>query len=201
MKLFGLTGGIGSGKSTVASVFKTLGIPVYESDARAKELMTSHPDVKSQIKDLLGENAYHPDDSLNRKWIAERVFTDTLLLEQLNEIVHPAVYQDLLNWSKQEDQLKAPYLIQESAILFEENLTSRLTGAILVVADKETRIARVMQRDQVTREHIERRMGHQWDDAKKIPLCDYVIFNDKDRSLIQQVRDVDLLIRTTLKAG
>ena len=200
MKLFGLTGGIGSGKSTVAAIFSTLGIPVYQSDYRAKELMT-HPDLQKQIKNLLGEEAYHADATLNRGWIASRVFTDAILLDQLNSIVHPAVYQDLLNWSKQENQVKAPYLIQESAILFEENLTARLTGAILVVADKETRIARVMQRDNVTRESVLKRIENQWDDARKIPMSDYVIFNDNDRSLIQQVKDIDAAIRSTLTAG
>ena len=201
MKLFGLTGGIGSGKSTVASIFATLGVPVYESDVRAKELMTSQPNVISQIKDLLGEDAYHTDASLNRKWIASRVFTNALLLDQLNSIVHPAVYKDLLQWSAQEQHIKAPYLIQESAILFEENLTARLTGTILVVADPDTRISRVMHRDNVTRESILKRMEHQWEDARKIPLSDYVIFNDADRSLIQQVREIDRAIRATLTTG
>lgn len=201
MKLFGLTGGIGSGKSTVAAIFNTLGIPVYESDSKAKRLMNDHPEVRKKIKDFLGDEAYGEDGSLNRKWVASQVFSDALLLDQLNSFVHPAVYEDLLEWAGHANRLSAPYLIQESAILFEENLTNRLQGIILVVANKETRISRVTARDEVNREQVISRMQHQWEDAQKIPLSDYVIFNDADRSLISQVKEIDLAIRAVLTDG
>src|SRR5687768_9146313 len=197
MNLIGLTGGIGSGKSTVAEVFMTLGIPVYESDARAKLILANNSDIRRQIIDLLGAEAYQ-QDALNRSWIASQVFADRAKLEKLNAIVHPAVYEDLKVWASEESQSGAPYVIQESAILFEENLTSRLKAIILVVADEETRIARVIERDQITKEKVKERMMHQWTDEIKIPLSDYIIFNDADRSVINQVMDIDKMIRASL---
>ncbi|HEY3385273.1 MAG TPA: dephospho-CoA kinase [Saprospiraceae bacterium] len=198
MNLIGLTGGIGSGKSTVAALFRTLGIPVYESDNRAKELMHSDDQLRQKITSLFGPEAYTSDRVLNRKWIASLVFNDQALLEKLNGIVHPAVYEDLKQWASEETQKKAPYLIQESAILFEENLSNRMKSVILVVADEEIRINRVIQRDNVSREHVLDRMKNQWPDVEKIPLSDYVIYNDGERSLIDQVKDIDQMIRSRL---
>ncbi len=198
MNLIGLTGGIGSGKSTVASIFRTLGIPVYDSDLRAKYLMNSNPDLSKKIIALFGAEAYSSPQELNRSLIASRVFKDKTLLDKLDAIVHPAVYKDLVEWASSPEQISAPYLIQESAILFEENLTERLQGIILVVASEELRISRTMNRDKVTREDVLQRMKHQWMDAKKIPLSDYVIYNDEEKSLIGQVTDIDQMIRISL---
>jgi len=198
MKLIGLTGGIGSGKSTVAGLFMTLGIPVYESDSRAKELMVSDNETREKIISLFGKEAYLGIDQLNKTYIASIVFSDAHKLDQLNTIVHPAVYSDLMKWSALDSQKSAPYLIQESAILFEENLTSRFNAIILVVADQETRISRVMERDKVSRDKVLKRVHFQWTDEKKIPFSDYVIFNDAERSLITQVMDVDKMIRGAL---
>ena len=195
MKLIGLTGGIGSGKSTVAGLFRTLGIPVYESDARAKFLMNEDLNVREQIIQLLGTEAYTIDQQLNRSWVASKVFMDPSLLKQLNAIVHPAVYKDLKRWANEEPQYASPYLLQESAILFEEELISRLQAIILVVAPEETRITRVMKRDGSSDEQIRNRMKFQWPDEKKIPLSDFIIYNDYERPLISQVMDIDLMIR------
>ncbi len=196
MKLIGLTGGIGSGKSTVASLFITLGIPVFESDERAKYLMINDPIIRENILMLFGMEAYIPNNELNRAWIASRVFTNEKLLNQLNGIIHPAVYSDLVNWANKDEQLASPYLIQESAILLEENLTDRLHAVILVVANEKARIERVMNRDQVTKEQVLQRMQYQWPDEKKIPLSDYVIYNDGERPLINQVMDINKMIRS-----
>ena len=196
MILIGLTGGIGSGKSTVAGMFRTLGIPVYESDSRAKFLMEHNAEIRSTIKNLLGDNAYSTDQSLNRSWIASEVFQDEKKLESLNQIVHPAVFEDLIQWASAPEQQIAPYLIQESALLFEENLTSRFNAIILVIANEETRIARVMERDNISREKVLTRIENQWTDIQKLQLADYVIFNDNDRSLIHQVMDFDKMIRS-----
>ena len=201
MILIGLTGGIGSGKSTVAGMFRTLGIPVYESDSRAKWLMENNQEVKSKIKDLLGNDAYLPDQNLNRTWIASQVFKDQQKLDQLNSIVHPAVFEDLQSWASEHEQTSAPYLIQESALLFEENLTSRFNAVILVVANEETRISRVMARDKVNKEKVLSRIENQLTDDQKVPLADYVIFNDNERSLINQVMDIDKMIRSQFTAG
>lgn len=195
MRLIGLTGGIGSGKSTVAGLFRTLGIPVYESDIRAKYLMHHDNEVKEQIIRLFGNEAYTYDQELNRSWVASRVFTDPSVLKQLNAIVHPAVFEDLKIWSSEEPQQAAPYLLQESAILFEENLISRLQAVILVVASEDTRIKRVMKRDDLAEEQIRDRMKFQWPDEKKIPLSDFIIYNDSERSLIAQVMDIDQMIK------
>lgn len=201
MKLIGLTGGIGSGKSTVAEIFKTLGIPVYESDSRAKELMGTDANVRTRIIDLLGPEAYDHNNNIDRAWIASQVFSDSQKLEKLNGIVHPAVFADLVNWISEEKQQKAPYLIQESAIIFEEDLSGRLNAVILVVSNEEERIARVMERDGWTRDQVLDRIAHQWKDEVKIPLADYVIFNDGGRSLIIQVMDIDKMIRSSITGG
>ncbi|HZV71737.1 MAG TPA: dephospho-CoA kinase [Saprospiraceae bacterium] len=196
MNIIGLTGGIGSGKSTVATIFNTLGIPVYNSDLRAKHLMNTKDDIRKKIIHHFGHEAYDENKELNAPWIASKVFNDRDQLFHLNSIVHPAVYEDLLEWSVQPDQLAAPYFIQESAILFEEELSERLKAIILVVAPEEIRIARVIERDHLSRDQIMERIKNQWSDEKKIPLSDYVIYNDGERSLIEQVTDIDRMIRS-----
>jgi len=195
MKFIGLTGGIGSGKSTVAGLFRTLGIPVFESDVRAKHLMHADESLRKEIVSLFGVKAYADQNELNRPWIASQVFSEPALLHKLNAIVHPAVLNDLLNWANEEDQRNAPYLVQESAIIFEENLTQRMAAVILVVAPEHIRIERVMHRDGVSREDVQDRIKNQWPDEKKIPGADYVIYNDGQRSLIYQVLAIDGMIR------
>lgn len=195
MILIGLTGGMGAGKSTVADLFKTLGIPVYNSDERAKALMSANQEVRKSIEDLLGADAYTSNGELNRSWIASQVFSDPVKLDKLNAIVHPAVHQDIEKWAVEPAQKNAPYMLQETAILFEENLVSRMNAVILVVADIEERVSRIQKRDHISREQILDRMKHQWTDEQKIPLSDYVIFNDQGRSLIRQVTDIDAMIR------
>ena len=196
MKLIGLTGGIGSGKTIVADIFRTLGIPVYVSDERAKILMHADETVKNQIITLFGPKAYHEDGQLNTTWIASQVFNDREVLHQLNDIVHPAVFLDLQQWASQASQVAAPYLIQESAILFEADLTKRFDAIVLVVAPEAIRIQRVMQRDGASKEAAMARMNNQWPDAEKIVRADFVIYNDGLRALIPQVTDIDQMIRS-----
>lgn len=195
MKLIGLTGSIGSGKSIVAGIFRTLGIPVYPSDDRGKYLMEHSPEMKEAIRTLLGPESYTKAGLPDRKWIASVVFNDKEKLNALNSIVHPAVYNDLTLWMK--DQQEAPYAIQESALIYEANLVNRFHAVILVVANEEIRIQRVMQRDQVSREKVLARMENQMADIEKMPFADYIIFNDQERSLIRQVTDVDVMLRAT----
>ena len=196
MKLIGLTGGIGSGKTIVADIFRTLGIPVYVSDERAKILMHADENVKTQIITLFGPKAYHEDGQLNNSWIASQVFNDRNVLLQLNAIVHPAVFLDLQQWASQASQVAAPYLIQESAILFEADLTKRFDAIVLVVAPEAIRIQRVMQRDDASKDAVRARMNNQWPDAEKIVRADFVIYNDGLRALIPQVTDIDQMIRS-----
>lgn len=197
MNLVGLTGGIGSGKSTVAGIFSTLGIPVFESDTIAKSLMANNTILKKEIIALLGEDAYD-GIHLNKKFIASQIFADNNKREKINSLVHPAVYNELIKWSALANQTTAPYLIQESAILLEEDLTARLRALIVVVADENIRITRVTKRDGVEESQVKKRMQHQWPDSKKIPFADYIIYNDANRSLISQVVDIDLMIRASL---
>jgi dephospho-CoA kinase len=194
MKLIGLTGGIGSGKSTVGNLFRTSGIPIYESDQRAKVLMQNNAQLRDDIISLFGAEAYDADMKLNRAWIASKAFTNPTLLNQLNDIVHPAVFIDLTEWMHEETQQNAPYLIQETALLFEEELQKRFSAIILVVASEEIRIERVMKRDGVTKEEVVKRINNQLPDIKKIPAADYVIYNDGNRSLIDQVMNIHSMI-------
>jgi len=198
MKIIGLTGGIGSGKSTVADLFRTLSIPVYESDARAKNLMNTNAELRNKIEKLLGPQSYI-NGEINRPWIAEQVFGNKELLHQLNSIVHPAVQADAITWANSPELVNSPYVIKESAILFEENLAEQLDGIILVVAPVTIRIERVMARDGMTKDQVEERIQHQWTDEMKIPLSDYVVYNDGERSIIEQVIEIDRMIRATIE--
>lgn len=173
MKVLGLTGGIGSGKSTVAEFFRELGVPVYDSDREAKLLMREDEDIRAEVTALFGKEAYR-DDALNRSYISSKVFADPKLLEQLNAIVHPKVRAHFKKWAVAQD---APYVLQEAAILFENGAYKQLDAMILVWAPKESRIHRVMERDNVGRKAVLARMQNQWSDTEKTALADYIIEN------------------------
>lgn len=184
MKVVGLTGGIGSGKSFVAKLFGTMGIPVYSSDQRAKWITNHHPDVIEKIKSLFGDNAYL-NDALNSEFIASQVFNDKQLLSQLNEIVHPAVGLDFKDWVS--DQHGCNYVLKEAAILFESGSYRSCDEVILVSAPQELRIKRVMSRDSVGQTEVERRIKSQWSDDKKRELANYEIINDESVELLPQI--------------
>ncbi|WP_318308783.1 dephospho-CoA kinase [Flagellimonas crocea] len=186
MMIVGLTGGIGSGKSTVASMFSELGVPVYNSDFEAKKLMSSSKEVKSAIIELLGTEAY-TKDVLNRSYIAEKVFNNPPLLEKLNAIVHPAVREHFLDWAAHQD---SPYVIQETALIFENNAQNTYDCTILVTAPTKTRIQRVMDRDGVERHAVVDRMKNQLEDGEKLDLADYSIKNldlDKTKKKVKEL--------------
>jgi dephospho-CoA kinase len=185
MLKIGITGGIGAGKSTVSQLFKTLGVPVYNSDERAKWLMNHDLDLKIKIIKLFGDNAYTSHEEVDRMLIAQKVFNDKLLLVQLNALVHPAVKKDYLNWSISFDKKK--YSLKESALLFETGIYKELDKNILVVAPLNIRIERVMKRDGISQELVEQRIKNQLPEEEKIPLADYIIYNDESNSLIEQV--------------
>ena len=181
-----LTGNIGSGKSTVAKMFKKLSVPVYNSDKEAKKLMQSSKKVRTAIMALLGDEAY-VDKKLNRKYIAQKVFENKELLGRLNGIVHPVVRKDFLKWTKKQ---KSPYVIQESAIIFENGLQDFYDKIVLITAPKEIRVKRVMERDQVSQPEILARMGSQWDDERKKDLSDFVIDNISLKETRLKVQEV-----------
>ncbi|MEO2053201.1 MAG: dephospho-CoA kinase [Allomuricauda sp.] len=184
MMLVGLTGGIGSGKSTVAQMFRDLGVPVYDSDKEAKSLMVNSPALKSAIIDLLGDNAY-TGKTLNRSYIAELVFKDTGLLQKLNKIVHPAVRHHFLKWANEQS---APYVIQETALIFENGVQDNYSATILVTAPLEMRLKRVMERDGVSKQVVLERMKNQMDDNQKIDLAQFCIENIDLEATKEKVR-------------
>lgn len=186
MKIIGLTGGIGSGKTTVSNMFAALGVPVYNSDTRAKQLMVTSEELREEIAELLGEASYR-DGELQRKYIADKVFKNPELLKALNALVHPAVKADFQQWAAKQE---FPYVIQEAAILFENGSYPAFDKMILVVAPEEIRITRIEARDKTSREAILDRMKYQWDDARKMALADYIIDNTNLEDTRKQVAQI-----------
>ncbi|MFA5619972.1 MAG: dephospho-CoA kinase [Weeksellaceae bacterium] len=176
MKIVGLTGGIGSGKSTVARFFSEAGIPVYVSDDEAKNLMNEDPALKEKLINLFGQETYL-HGIYNKSYVSSIVFKDKALLHQLNEIVHPAVFRHFDEWVKAQD---APFVVKEAAILFESGSFRDCDYIITVSASVENRTERVMKRDGLTAEEIHKRMENQWTDEQRIRLSNYVIFNDSN---------------------
>ena len=183
MRLIGLTGGMGSGKTTVAKMFQDLKVPVYNSDREAKRLMNEDAGLRLAIIKLFGDQAYK-DNTLNRSFLAEKAFTDKALLSKLNNIVHPAVRKDFKSWAKQQ---QGPYVIQEAAILFENDGYKGFDQMILITAPKKIRIGRIRKRDGLTEKAILERMQHQWPEKKKKELAHYVINNKNLEDTRRQV--------------
>lgn len=179
----GITGGIGSGKTTVARIFEVLGIPVYYADIAAKRLMNDDEDVKNAIIAHFGPGSYK-DGRLNRAYISSIVFNDKDQLEKLNAITHPATIRDANEWMKRQ---KTAYTIKEAALIFESGSVEFLDHVIGVYTPLPLRIQRIMQRDGITREEVAQRMSRQLDENIKMKLCDSVLVNDEQQLLIPQV--------------
>lgn len=191
----GLTGGIGSGKTTVAKIFSTLGIPVFDADSAAKNVMNENEALKQKITDAFGDAAY-VDGILDRKYIAGIVFNDPLKLEQLNALVHPVTIAMAEKWFSEQ---KTAYVIKEAALMFESGAAAGLDFIIGVTAPLALRIQRVIQRDKVTREEVLARMHRQLDEHMKMKLCDFVLVNDERELLIPQVVAVHEILITLKK--
>lgn len=171
----GLTGGIGSGKSTVAKMFEDLSIPIFIADIEAKRLMNSSKIIRRKLVKEFGDNAY-TETGLNRPFIASIVFNNKEKLSILNSIVHPKVHQSYNRWlKKHEDEV---YTVYEAAIIFELGRQNEFDYTILVTADENLKFDRLIKRDNTTKEELQKRMNNQWSDEKKIPLADFVIEND-----------------------
>jgi dephospho-CoA kinase len=179
----GLTGGIGSGKSMVAGIFKVLGIPVFDADKAAKEVMQSNPALRKAIIEKFGEAVY-PGGKLDRKYLASLVFTDSFQLEILNALVHPHAILAAEEWAARQE---APYTIKEAALFFEAGSAIGFDYMIGVYAPQHIRIQRAMHRDNLTREEVRNRMSKQIQEDIKMRLCDFVIVNDEQQLLIPQV--------------
>lgn len=189
MLKIGITGGIGSGKTTVCRVFETLGIPVFNADVVAKQIMVTDTILIAEVKLAFGEDSYLKNEVLNNKHIAEIVFNDTKALAKLNSIVHPAVFRAFETWVK-EIPTSVPYVLKEAALLFESGSYQMCNYNILVTAPLTTKLARVMQRDSVTEAQVKARMDKQFTDKQKLKMADYFIENTENRSVINQVLDL-----------
>ena len=186
MLKIGLTGGIGSGKSTVLLIFKSLGVPIYQADDRAKWLINHNSEIINALSTEFGEEIYS-NDKINTSYLSNIVFKDPAKLNRLNSIIHPKVAQDFLLWCSKQN---AKYIVKEAAILIESGAYQQLDKVILVTADLDDRIKRIMIRDQVTEQEVMQRVRNQMSDEEKIPYADYVINNNEEASLINQVKKI-----------
>lgn len=186
MKIVGLTGGIGSGKTTVAKMFLELGVPIYIADVEAKKLMNTSKIIKRKLIALFGDNAYK-DDKLNRQFLANKIFKDKILLEKMNAIVHPKVASHFKKWQTKQN---SPYVIKEAAILFENGSFTSCDFVITIIAPIEERIKRVISRDNSSERKVKSIMENQWTDEKKIKLSQFVITNNDLSETRKQVLQI-----------
>ena len=187
----GLTGGIGSGKTTVANIFKQLGIPIYSSDNRAKDLMLNNQFLRESLISLFGDKVI-VDGLLNSSYIAAKVFSNPKFLVKLNALVHPFVHKDFDEWCASQD---SDYVLKEAAILIETGADKVLDKIILVVSSADLKVSRVMSRDQIKKEEVLLRMNKQWTDNQKRKNADYIIYNDEKTSLVNQVLELHSTFR------
>lgn len=192
--MIGLTGGIGSGKSVVAKVFATLGIPVFNADDEAKRIMQTSPEIKTKLIEQFGTDIFN-EHGLDKEKLANIVFNDPFQLQLLNAIVHPVTIQAAKDWAAKQT---TPYLIKEAALIFESGTADGLFKVIGVTAPLSLRTHRVMQRDGITKDQVDARMRNQISDTIKMRLCDYVIENNNQQMVIPQVLEIDKAIRAAL---
>lgn len=181
----GITGGIGSGKSVVASLLELKGVPVYIADIESKKLTETSPVIRKQLTELFGSDIYTPA-GLNKKRLASHIFNNPECLKQVNDIIHPEVNRDFQKWASQLDK-ETPLCAIESAILFESGFDRIVNVRLLVYAPLELRIERALIRDSVSRKEIERRISNQISDEIKKERSDYVIYNDGKQALLPQI--------------
>ena len=188
MKKVAITGNIGSGKSWVCELFKQrLGIPVYNSDFAAKQ-MYFHPDVREKLVNRFGDSIYLSDTEIDRKYLADLVFHDETAQRDLEGILYPALFVDFEQWTAKQN---APYVLFESALIFEKRLEKRFDAIVMVSASEATRLRRAMERDHCDEATIRARMAKQWPEEGKRLLADYVIWHendDEDEALLKQIK-------------
>ena len=180
----GITGGIGSGKSTACKIFELLGVPVYYADDAAKKLMQQNTTLRQQIQMHFGKDAYLTDGTLNRPFLSAAIFSNEQKRAILNNLVHPIVGEDVRQWF---ETLNHPYALEEAALLFESGSYQKLDFIITVTAPTEIRLKRVMNRDKVDRQAVIQRMNAQWTDDEKVKKSDFIIYNNETQALIPQI--------------
>lgn len=185
MKKVGITGGIGAGKSYVCQLLEEEGFPVFYTDKEAKAIMNQHPKVIQSIKKIFGDAVY-VNGEINRPWLAQQIFGDDSVREKLNQIVHPEVYHSFHVWCEKQNGL----VFIESALMLETNLYQQLDAVILVIADQNLRVQRVMQRDTTSQEKVLERILSQSNDDEKIKLADFIIQNDENHNVRQQLEEI-----------
>ncbi|MDR3180875.1 MAG: dephospho-CoA kinase [Prevotellaceae bacterium] len=183
MVTVGLSGGMGSGKTVVSRIFHALGVPVFYADAVTKELYDTHEELRQTLTGLLGESIYQ-NGCLQRKRMASLIFSDENLLQKVNALIHPLVLQRFCQWAQQQ---QTPYVVQEAAILFESGANEKMNYTIAVTAPEALRIARIMQRDNLTEQEIKDRLQWQWPDEKRNAKAGFIIVNDDKQPLLPQV--------------
>ena len=193
MKKIGITGGIGSGKTTVCEIFKLLGVPVFHADDEAKNLQNNDLHIRELLIKLFGKHIYFPDGLLDRKKLAGLIFNDSDALAKVNSIIHPAVRKSFLKWT--DNHQDADYILYEAAILLESGYASDFDRTILVLADERVRIERVIKRDHVSEELVKQRISNQMPEAQKIKMVDFIIENSNEKLLFPQIIQLDKLIR------
>ncbi len=196
-KIIGLTGGIGSGKTTVAKFIEEMGFPVYFSDDRAKEIVNDDEVLKNRIKELLGDEAYDENGFYNRKYVSGIVFNDDEMRLQLNALIHPAVKIDFENWVENQN---SEFVFKETALLFELKLNESCYKSVLVTADDNIRIKRVMDRDGKTYREVEAVMTKQMPEKDKVKKADFVIYNNSNIEDLKAETEKTLLKLTAVSA-
>ena len=189
MLKIGITGGIGSGKTTVCRVFELLGIPIFYADTVAKLIMNTDPVLKEEILKTFGQKSYSMDGELNRSYISSIVFKNESELNKLNALVHPAVFRAFDKWLAIHHD--APYIIKEAALLFETKSYTMCHLSVLVVSPEASRVRRVIARDGISQDEIVLRMKRQFSDEQKMKLADHILFNDESQLLIPQILELD----------
>lgn len=189
----GITGGIGSGKTTVCKIFKLMGVPVFEADLAAKSVINTNTGIRKGLIQLFGDEIYDNNNNINRKMLANLIFNDEILLEKVNLLVHPVVRTEFENWKKLQDQA---YVIHEAAILFESGFYKMMDFTILVSAPEEMRIVRVIQRENITPDQVQQRIKKQWTDEEKRSLASIELVNDNKNLLIPQILEIDKNLKT-----
>lgn len=196
MLRIGITGGIGSGKSVVARVFAALGVPVYDSDARAKHVMAHDLVLRAQLQAAFGADAYDAAGQLNRPYLAQVAFSDAAQLARLNALVHPRVGDDFAGWSAAQAAVGHSYVLKEAALLYESGAYRGLTSIITVFAPAEVRAARVLRRDSHrSASDVQAIMSKQLSEEEKLARADYVVYNDDSQLVLPQVLALDAAFR------
>lgn len=185
--IIGVTGGIGSGKSYICRIISSLGFPVYNCDAEAKKLMNTNKHIINSLKQLIGENSYDSEGNLNKPIIAQFLFANEENAHKINSVVHPVVKEDFRSWASAQN---ADLIFMESAILFESGFNDVVDNVITITAPPETRIERTIRRDNTTREQVIARMNQQMQDEERVRLSDYIICNNTNDNVEQQIKTI-----------